>query len=220
MITHLHHIVPRHVGGSDDPSNLVRLSIAEHAEAHRCLFEEFGRQEDRLAWLALSGMLGQEEIVRQAMLIGAKKGGAIGGRRGGLAGKGKKKPAGFGEKVSAAVSGPKNGMFGVKLTPAQKERQSAGVKRAVATSGDEWQGSKNLISSASKRLADGTHPSRIAWTCEHCGKSSVGTGNYHRYHGKNCKKISEQPSSSIATTVATSQACTDDKSQPRSTSED
>ena len=32
---HKHHIIPRHMGGTDDPSNLIELTIEEHAEAHR-----------------------------------------------------------------------------------------------------------------------------------------------------------------------------------------
>ena len=43
---HLHHIVPKHMGGTDDPSNLVELAIEEHAEAHRLLWEEHNRKED------------------------------------------------------------------------------------------------------------------------------------------------------------------------------
>jgi len=52
---HKHHIIPRHMGGSDDPSNLVELTIEEHAEAHRKLYEEHGRWQDKKAWLFLSG---------------------------------------------------------------------------------------------------------------------------------------------------------------------
>lgn len=37
---HLHHIIPKHMGESDDPDNLVELSIEEHAEAHK---KSFGR---------------------------------------------------------------------------------------------------------------------------------------------------------------------------------
>jgi len=40
---HRHHIIPKHQGGTDDLSNIVVLSIEDHAEAHRRLFEEFGR---------------------------------------------------------------------------------------------------------------------------------------------------------------------------------
>lgn len=64
-IYHEHHIIPKHAGGSDDPSNLVKLTIEEHAEAHKKLWEEYGRKEDYLAWQGLSGFMGKEEIINQ-----------------------------------------------------------------------------------------------------------------------------------------------------------
>ena len=63
LIKHKHHIIPRHIGGSDDPSNLIELTIEEHAEAHRILYLQYGRIEDRLAWLGLSGQIGKDEIL-------------------------------------------------------------------------------------------------------------------------------------------------------------
>jgi hypothetical protein len=62
---HKHHIIPKHMGGSDDPSNLVLLTVEEHAEAHRKLFEQYGRWQDQVAWKALSGMIGKEEIIHE-----------------------------------------------------------------------------------------------------------------------------------------------------------
>ena len=53
-IYHKHHIIPKHMGGTDDPSNLVELTVEEHAEAHRKLFEEHGRWQDELAWKGLA----------------------------------------------------------------------------------------------------------------------------------------------------------------------
>lgn len=84
MIKHKHHIIPRHAGGTDDPSNLVELTIEEHANAHKLLYEKYGRDEDRWAWLGLSGQIGKDEILRQIA----------------MAQKGMKKPDGFGEKIS------------------------------------------------------------------------------------------------------------------------
>lgn len=85
MIKHKHHIIPRHAGGSDEPSNIIELSIEEHAEAHRLLYEQHGRLEDKWAWLGLSGQIGKDEILREIA----------------MSQKGKKKPEGFGEKISA-----------------------------------------------------------------------------------------------------------------------
>ena len=62
MILHKHHIIPRHAGGTDDPENLVELSIEEHADAHRVLFEKHGRWQDYLAWKGLTGAIGKDEI--------------------------------------------------------------------------------------------------------------------------------------------------------------
>ena len=61
---HIHHIIPKHMGGTDDPNNLVELTVEEHAEAHRKLYEQYGHWEDNCAFLALSGRIGQEEILR------------------------------------------------------------------------------------------------------------------------------------------------------------
>jgi hypothetical protein len=67
---HKHHIIPKHAGGSDDPSNIVELTIEEHAEAHRVLWEQHGRTGDFVAWKMLSGKneeaeLGRIELAKQ-----------------------------------------------------------------------------------------------------------------------------------------------------------
>ena len=63
MVKHKHHIIPKHMGGSDDPSNIVELTVAEHAEAHKKLYEEFGHLQDKLAWQGLLGLISTAEIV-------------------------------------------------------------------------------------------------------------------------------------------------------------
>jgi hypothetical protein len=70
---HKHHILPKHMGGSDDPSNLVELSLEEHAEAHRILFEKYGLWQDEIAWKGLSGLIGKEEIIRKVLSEAAKE---------------------------------------------------------------------------------------------------------------------------------------------------
>lgn len=60
-VYHKHHIVPKHMGGTDDSSNLIELTVEEHAEAHRLLWEEHGNEYDRIAWMSLSGRIDCED---------------------------------------------------------------------------------------------------------------------------------------------------------------
>lgn len=60
---HKHHIIPRHLGGTDDPDNLVEVSIEEHAEIHRCLWIYGGRWQDEVAYKGLSRMISRKEAI-------------------------------------------------------------------------------------------------------------------------------------------------------------
>lgn len=52
------------MGGSDDPSNLIELTIEEHAQAHFDLWKKFGCIEDKISWECLSGRnLSEEERI-------------------------------------------------------------------------------------------------------------------------------------------------------------
>lgn len=72
-IYHIHHIIPKHMGGTDDPSNLIQLTIEEHAEAHRKLWEEHGNEYDRAAWLGLSSQIGKDEILSLVLSEAGKR---------------------------------------------------------------------------------------------------------------------------------------------------
>lgn len=63
-IYHQHHIVPKHMGGSDDPSNLVELTIEEHAQAHLELYQEHGYEQDLVAHRMLLGQIDQAEAIK------------------------------------------------------------------------------------------------------------------------------------------------------------
>ena len=53
------------MGGSNEPSNIIELTVEEHAEAHRILYEIYNKEEDRLAWLGLSKQISKLEILAE-----------------------------------------------------------------------------------------------------------------------------------------------------------
>ena len=62
---HNHHIIPRYEGGSDDPDNLVSLSVTQHAMWHFAEWQRKGDVRDKLAWQGLAGIVSKEEIVAE-----------------------------------------------------------------------------------------------------------------------------------------------------------
>jgi hypothetical protein len=70
QIKHKHHIVPKYMGGSDDPSNLIELTIEEHAQAHLELYNKFGNKQDLIAYRALSGQMTQAEALLEKNRLG------------------------------------------------------------------------------------------------------------------------------------------------------
>jgi len=72
---HKHHIIPKHRGGSNDPSNLVEVSLTQHAMFHYCEWKLHGKRADYIAWKRLVGNLSDEELVHQKLIIAGEKGG-------------------------------------------------------------------------------------------------------------------------------------------------
>ena len=107
---HKHHIIPKHRGGTNDPSNLVEISLTQHAMFHYCEWKLHGKRADYVAWKRLVGNLKDEELVHQKLIMGgeisgkkckelgigifaiskeerskiSKRGGKIGGKKGGV----------------------------------------------------------------------------------------------------------------------------------------
>jgi hypothetical protein len=52
------------MGGTDDPSNIIELTVEEHANAHRDLYVMHGKYQDKIAWMTLSGQIGQDSAQR------------------------------------------------------------------------------------------------------------------------------------------------------------
>lgn len=126
-IYHNHHIIPKHAGGTDHPDNLVRLTTTEHAEAHRKLYEEYGRWEDKLAYQALSGIIGNEEVIRQKCIEAGKKGSRI------RTATGWKPSEETRKKIGDRTRGEGNGFYGKKHSEETKKKMSESLKAKYVT---------------------------------------------------------------------------------------
>ena len=62
---HWHHIIPKHAGGTDDSSNMKQITIEDHAEEHKILYEKYGKLEDSLAYRGLLGLISKKDILKE-----------------------------------------------------------------------------------------------------------------------------------------------------------
>ena len=67
---HNHHIIPRHEGGTDDPSNLIKVTVKEHAQIHYNRWKIYEKYADYIAWKALSGRINKEELIIERCRLG------------------------------------------------------------------------------------------------------------------------------------------------------
>jgi len=116
---HKHHIIPRHMGGSDDPSNIVELTLEEHAEAHRVLFEQYGKLQDKIAWLMLSGKTTEGEKLRITLAADAFQNFVSDHKRSEL----------WRKKISDSLRG-------TKQTPESNQKRSASLKQTYTNNPD------------------------------------------------------------------------------------
>lgn len=141
---HTHHIIPKHtwkrlynnLEGVNSPSNLIKLSVTDHAAWHYEQWVYFGQNEDYVAWKCLSGQIGKEEIQWwKSHFSGLKQ-------------KGKKKP----ESFRLAKLGKPSNSSGKKWSIEQKinlSNQRKGKKRSKV-----WIDSFNLNQKKTYQIID------------------------------------------------------------------
>ena len=132
---HKHHKIPRHMGGTDDPTNIYECSVEEHAELHLALYLEHGHWQDWYAAMGLAGIIGKEEIVREQNSRAGKKN--IGRKRPDfveyLQGEGRKHHGGGRNKGVARTDDEKKaiseGRKGIPTKPEDNKRRSEALKK-------------------------------------------------------------------------------------------
>ena len=160
-LTHKHHIIPRHMGEQDSAGNIVELTVAEHADAHRLLYEKYGHWQDHLAWKGLSGRISMEEAIREATSRTHK---------------GKVVSEETKQKQSIAKRGDLNPMYGTVSPNAGKFGEDS----------PRW-GQKHTEEAKEKQSQAALNRKRV--DCPECGRTGILPGHLGRYHknGK-CKE--------------------------------
>lgn len=181
-IYHKHHIIPRHMGGSDDPSNLIELTVEEHAEAHRKLFETYNLPQDYAAWKGLSGMMSKAEIIKFLQRESTKI-------------KNKREV----ENGTHSFLGDKNPSRKKVKLGTHHFQQNVGnrpgdiVQRKLVEQGKHHWLSNIHAEKVSKRskslIQQKVHPFGSITKCPHCGKEGQKSA-MHRWHFNKCSNVS------------------------------
>lgn len=177
-----HHIVPKTVGGGDEPSNLIYLTPKEHFVAHLLLTKMYSGEMKYKLMHAFS-----------MMFVKSKKNIKRGNFNSNLY-------SSLRQDVAKRVGEANKG-----CTPWNKGlTRSEDVKNAISTANKgktPW--NKNRTCTASerekmklgwaKKIKNGFTPynkgkSAKKFICDHCGKEIGGASNFKRWHGDNCKK--------------------------------
>lgn len=169
--TEQHHIIPKSLGGSNEPSNLVKLSAREHFICHWLLTKMVeGKRPTYQMWNALSSMMYWHRTDSERIKITSHKFAVLKER--------------IAKERSEYGRGVNNTMYGKTLsaeTRAKMSKAHTGIKRGP--------GPKQSDGTKLKRSIAQIGIPKPKITCEHCGKVVGSHGNYTRWHGANCKTI-------------------------------
>tara|TARA_R110002153_G_scaffold187372_1_gene340410 strand:- start:28 stop:579 length:552 start_codon:yes stop_codon:yes gene_type:complete len=180
IYTHKHHILPRHAGGTDDPSNIVELTVEEHAEAHRKLYEEHGRWQDKLAWKGLAGQIGKEEIIRNIQRENGKRVGA-------LPYSPRKIPLVHTEEARKRISEARTGSVQSEETKKKRADKLRGRKNTPETiTKMSISASQRVYSDEAKKSFSNAAKNREKVVCPQCGKRGD-ISAMKRHHFSNCR---------------------------------
>jgi hypothetical protein len=181
---HAHHVIPLHAGGVNDASNIVYLTVTEHAEAHRILFEQYGKWQDKLAWQMLSGQIGKEEAIKFAQKNADKswmktpEGKALLKEAQRISWEKGNRP----DPWNKGLTKDKDIRL-VEYSERAKQHMSEGRIHCI---GDSMRGKEFTDEHKEKLIQKALNRPKIK--CEICGKEVI-KQMYARWHGNNCKTV-------------------------------
>ena len=201
IYTYKHHIIPYHewkkrinikatrydkeFNASD---NVVWLTLEQHIQVHQLLFELNGCAYDRIAYLGLSGQIGEEEVHRLTIIV---------------TNTGRKHTEEYKQQKSKDMMGnqcckgknlcnqfAKWKNLGNQWAKGYKHTEEFKQQKSLEMMGNKnnKKGSHSSPSTEFKKGCKGNVGSQPLVTCPHCLKSG-GVSNMHRYHFNNCPKF-------------------------------
>jgi len=175
-IYHVHHIVPKHAGGTDDPSNLETITLREHIERHQELFKKYGRWEDALSVRLLQRLDKHSETFVD-----------IDGFIESLSKAGKQ---GYQARIEKFLSQPENTIedWHKHLSECSRKGGTARRENNPLEVRSEWariSRSKWSPESEAKAAENMRKTARATYKCKHCGRLTRNVGAHGR-HEKLC----------------------------------
>jgi hypothetical protein len=154
------------MGGNDDNSNIVKVTVTQHAMFHYANWRLWGNREDYIAWKALAGFYNKEEVIHQVMIVGTKKGGNI------------TKELGIGVHGLSKEQIIENSKKGAKLGGEKSKELGIGIHSQTPEERREWAKLAGKVTNSQK------------WMCEETGYISTpgGLSQYQRARGIDTSK--------------------------------
>lgn len=200
-----HHIIPKSMGGSDDASNLVYLTVREHYIAHQLLWKIHRTSKMAHAWFMMlrcdpnqqrfftsrqheKATIAHVEVLRETM---KGEGNHFFGKTHSLEAR---ERISRNNKEHLAKHGKTQEVIDNWIEKVAKRPKSAEHRKKIGRSGFKML--KNIHTGESIRVSVGDVYDDIVWknpahdqkrsSCVHCGKEST-VGNINRWHNTNCK---------------------------------
>jgi hypothetical protein len=200
--TENHHIIPKSLGGNNSKENLVQLTAREHFICHWLLAKMVSSKKQKYQmWNAISSMLDRENPYQSRYVGFSRKFEFLReeiSRQRSIKFSGVNNPM-FGKTHSPeAIEKIRKRHIGRKITEETKLKCKLAYKHTGPNYKLRGKNNANFKPGVQEKMrktfeenwGEGiTKPGKIPFTCEHCGKSGHGIGNYKRWHGDNCKSI-------------------------------
>lgn len=140
-IYHNHHIIPKHAGGTDHPSNIIRLTVEDHALAHLKLYQKNGKLEDLWAYKTISQ--------RKDIDISGKNNHMYGKKGENNPNWGRKHSEETKKKMSMVKSGKNHPLWGKKVSEETKRKMSLSQ---IGKKGHMW--GKKLLEETKRKISE------------------------------------------------------------------